>query len=396
MIAQSNSMKKVFVSLVCCFFVYAFCCSVLVSFGRINQLGSGFLVDYQDIEIANQNNAFGRLINLSLNKKQSEVGNPDEQSAEIVFKLFGIIPIKKVSVEMVDDAEYYVGGVPIGIEIDAKGAIVVGKSEGSQFNAGDIITQIDEKAITNLDDLENAVQECDRDAEVKFLRKNKEFKKIVKTQKDENGRLKLGLWVKDDVSGVGTLTYVSKKDGSYGALGHAIVDANGGNVVPVSSGKVYKCSLMGIKKGQRNEPGELRCAFSSQKEDKGSITNNTKFGISGVLDNADDLIDQNRVAKMGGRLGVKMGKAVIVSSVSGIREEYDIEIIKANFQKSADDKSIVFRVKDKRLIDLTGGIVQGMSGSPILQDGKIVGAVTHVFVNDPTKGYGVYVDWMKR
>ena len=151
MIAQSNSMKKVFVSLVCCFCVYAFCCSVLVSFGRINQLGSGFLVDYQDIEIANQNNTFGRLINLSLNKKQSEVGNPDEQSAEIVFKLFGIIPIKKVSVEMVDDAEYYVGGVPIGIEIDAKGAIVVGKSEGSQFNAGDIITQIDEKAITKID-----------------------------------------------------------------------------------------------------------------------------------------------------------------------------------------------------------------------------------------------------
>ena len=170
--------------------------------------GHGTALIAELIEIANQNNTFGRLINLSLNKKQSEVGNPDEQSAEIVFKLFGIIPIKKVSVEMVDDAEYYVGGVPIGIEIDTKGAIVVGKSEGSQFNAGDIITQIDEKAITNLDDLENAVQECDRDAEVKFLRKNKEFKKIVKTQKDENGRLKLGLWVKDDVSGVGTLTYV--------------------------------------------------------------------------------------------------------------------------------------------------------------------------------------------
>ena len=105
-------------------------------------------------------------------------------------------------------------------------------------------------------------------------------------------------------------------------------------------------------------------------------------------------VDENVTAKLGGRLGVKMGNAKIVSSISGIREEYDIEIIKANYQKSADDKSMVFRVKDKRLLELSGGIVQGMSGSPIMQDGKIIGAVTHVFLNDPTKGYGVYVDWM--
>ena len=106
------------------------------------------------------------------------------------------------------------------------------------------------------------------------------------------------------------------------------------------------------------------------------------------------LVDENLTAKLGGRLGVTMGKAKIVSSISGIREEYDIEIIKAKYQKNADDKSLVFRVKDKRLIELTGGIVQGMSGSPIMQNGKIIGAVTHVFMSDPTKGYGVYVDWM--
>ena len=134
--------------------------------------------------------------------------------------------------------------------------------------------------------------------------------------------------------------------------------------------------------------------FVSNSKSKGTIENNSKFGINGVLSDVKGLVDENVTAKLGGRLGVKMGKAYITSSISGIREEYEIEIIKANYQKSADDKSLVFRVKDKRLLEMTGGIVQGMSGSPIIQDGKIVGAVTHVFLNDPTKGYGVYVDWM--
>lgn len=387
-------MKKVCISLICCFFVYAFCCSALVSFVRINQIESGFLVDYQDIETANKNDVFGKFVNLSLKESKPEVGKQKGKSAEVVFKLFGFIPIKKVAVEMIDDEEYYVGGVPIGIEIDSQGAIVVGKEEESVLNEGDIITQIGEKKVLSLEDLSDAVQDCEDEIEVKFLRKNKELKKAIKTKKGEDGRLKLGLWVKDDVAGVGTLTYVNKNNGSYGALGHAIVDADGGNIVPVSGGRVYKCCLMGIKKGKRNIPGELRCAFSPQKEHMGTVEKNCKFGISGTLSDMEDLVDKNLTAKIGGRLGVKMGKAYIVSSVSGIREEYEIEIIKANYQKSADDKSIVFRVKDERLLALTGGIVQGMSGSPILQDGKIIGAVTHVFMNDPTKGYAVYSDWM--
>ena len=164
--------------------------------------------------------------------------------------------------------------------------------------------------------------------------------------------------------------------------------------MPVANGKVYECDLLGVNKGKKNNPGELRCIFVSNSKSKGTIENNYKFGINGVLDDLNGLVDENVTAKLGGRLGVKMGKAKLVSTISGIREEYDIEIIKANYQKSADDKSLVFRVKDKRLLEMTGGIVQGMSGSPIMQDGKIVGAVTHVFLSDPTKGYGVYSDWM--
>ena len=239
------------------------------------------------------------------------------------------------------------------------------------------------------------MQKCGEEDEIVYLRKNRPIKALLKTHKDdETGRLKLGLWVKDDVTGVGTLTFVNKNTHKYGALGHPIVEANSGNTVPVSTGRLYECNLIGINKGKKNDPGELKCVFVSNSKSKGDIESNTKFGISGYLKDTKGLVDENLTAKLGGRLGVKLGKAKIVSSISGIREEYDIEIIKANYQKTANDKSLVFRVKDKRLLELTGGIVQGMSGSPIMQDGKIVGAVTHVFLNDPTKGYGVYSDWM--
>ena len=134
--------------------------------------------------------------------------------------------------------------------------------------------------------------------------------------------------------------------------------------------------------------------FSKGDKTKGELEKNTRYGVFGKLTDCENLIDENLSSKIGGRLSVSPGKASIISSISGIREEYEIEIIKASYQSKADDKSIVFRVKDKRLIELTGGIVQGMSGSPILQNGKLVGAVTHVFTADPTKGYGIYSDWM--
>ena len=173
-----------------------------------------------------------------------------------------------------------------------------------------------------------------------------------------------------------------------------MVENLGGNTVPVTNGKIYKCELLGIEKGKRNKPGQLRCVFTENYASDGCVESNGKFGVKGVLEKDSALIDKNKTAKLAGRFSVKPGKAKIVSNVSGISEEYDIEIIKASYQKNANEKSLVFRVVDKRLIDLTGGIVQGMSGSPIMQDGKIVGVVTHVFTSDATKGYGVYVDWM--
>lgn len=388
-------MKRFYVTVFSLLFLTFLCLSVLAPVQLLNQFEGGFLADYDDVDVVNENKTFGPLIKTELKAKDQQVGGQKNKQGEIVFKLFGFIPIKKVDVVLASDDDYYVGGVPVGLAINTGGAIVIGDENDSVLKEGDIITQINGVEVKNLNQISEVLQDCGEEVEIVYLRKNRPIKALLKTHKDdETGRLKLGLWVKDDVTGVGTLTFVNKTTHKYGALGHPIVEANSGNTVPVSTGSLYECNLIGINKGKKNDPGELKCVFVSNSKSKGDIESNTKFGISGYLKDTKGLVDENLTAKLGGRLGVKLGKAKIVSSISGIREEYDIEIIKANYQKNANDKSLVFRVKDKRLLELTGGIVQGMSGSPIMQDGKIVGAVTHVFLNDPTKGYGVYSDWM--
>ena len=373
--------------------LYLFLCAlclalIVVPIVDVFRVEENFLASYEDVASANNNHLFGSYVTCKLQKNETSTSSQAEKEGEIVFKLFGFIPIRKISVVMVGEDDYYIGGVPIGLSISTDGLIVIDDEADSPLKEGDIITEINGVKTSSATDVTSALDGKD-EAEVKYLRKNKELRAHLKI-KDE----KLGLVVKDNVTGVGTLTFVNKDTGAYGALGHAVVDEAGGNVVPVKSGKVYKCNLIGINKGQKNNPGQLRCLFLENGKNNGDILSNNKFGISGTMTSADGLVDENRTAKLGGRLSVTPGKAYIVSDISGIKEEYEIEIIKANYQKKANDKSLVFRVKDKRLLSLTGGIVQGMSGSPIMQNGKIVGAVTHVFLADPTKGYGVYVDWM--
>ena len=305
---------------------------------------------------------------------------------------------------MLPEDEVFVGGVPIGLSIETDGAVVVSDVlvdtqhnqviKNKVIKSGDIIKKINDVEIASIDDITTALNtNHDALANIEVIRDNKRKNLEVELLKDKDNHYKLGVWVKNDVSGIGTLTFVRKTDSAFGALGHPVTNTGSDTVVPIVEGDVYDCNIIGVNKGQRNQPGELRGVFL-QKNSKGKISKNTPYGIFGKLNDYEGLVDTNVSLKIGGRLSVKPGKAKIISSVSGIREEYDIEIIKANFQSKSSDKSIVFRVTDKRLLDITGGIVQGMSGSPIVQDGKLVGAVTHVFLSDSTKGYGVYSDWM--
>ena len=374
-----------------------------ISFSRIFGLPNEFYLNYSEVKEANEDNKFGKFVKLNLENKEVKTGDKKENKNIVTFKLFGLIPIKKISVNLLPDEEVYIGGVPIGLTIFSDGAIVISENEidltnpNKQKNAvlknGDIITDINGKKIKSSKDIEEALNSVLNDKiSITYLRNDKEIKQTIPLLKDENGYYKLGVWARDDISGVGTLTFM-KKNNSYAALGHAVTNGINENTIPLSDGNIYNCSLVGISKSEKNKPGELRCVFVN-KDSKGNIKKNTKYGIYGELYEENDFIDYNLKLNIGGRLSIKPGKAKIISSVSGIREEYEIEIIKAKYQSKSDDKSIVFRVKDKRLLDLTGGIVQGMSGSPIIQDDKIVGAVTHVFLSDSSKGYGVYCDWM--
>ncbi len=370
---------------------------------KLFQISDDFYVSYEEIDKVNEDRMFGHMVDLTLKEDEVKTGQEKSNEAEVIFKLFGIIPVKKVKVKLLPEEEVYVGGMPIGLTLQTDGAVVVSDTivdaetasvtKNKFFKNGDLIKEINGIRIESLDDIDLALDSEKDKVNIKFQRNDEEKNIAVELIKDKNGKYKLGLWVRDDVSGVGTLTFVKKDGGQFGALGHAVTNNQNDSVLPMIEGELYSCNLVNIEKGEKNKPGELRCVFV-QKNKQGKITKNTKVGIYGVLNEDETIVDQNRHAKLGGRLSVKPGKAKVISSVSGIMEEYDIEIIKANFQSKCDDKSLVIKVTDKRLLELTGGIVQGMSGSPIMQNGKVVGAVTHVFVSDPTKGYGVYSDWM--
>lgn len=365
----------------------------------IFSLPDSFYINLEEVQNSNDSNKFGSFVDLELGK---ETGVSSEKVGErvVTFKLFGFIPIRKVIAKILPEEEVFVGGNPIGISINVGEGIVVSQSEFGKaniqssniFKEGDIITKIDNIAISNINDFEEILgKNKGGKVEIEFVRKGKIHTKTIEKVLDDSGEYKIGLTVKDNVSGIGTLTYVNSKTKQFGALGHPICDSV--ESLNLVDGNVYDCKVLGIDKGEVNNPGQIKGVFVEGKDTKGEIEKSNDFGIYGTIDDLS-LLDTNKTAMLGGRLSVSPGKAKIISSISGIREEYDIEIIKTYSQNSEKAKSFVFRVTDKKLLEQTGGIVQGMSGSPIMQNGKIIGAITHVFTADPTKGYGVYTDWM--
>lgn len=378
-----------------------------INIRALSDLTEDSYVSFEDVENINNQNMFGRFVDASLDKSQVEVGLEQAKSGKVTFKLFGLIPIKSVDVQILGDDNVYLGGNVVGFSLKTNGVIVVGKNsiltqdglaqicEGKNIKAGDIITHIDGNEIKDANDIPNHLSSCESETvNLTIKRGEKTFDVLLTPKTDISGNKKIGLWVRDDATGIGTLTYVDSQTLDFGALGHPVTDGETGTKIDVQKGNVYDCSVVGIEKGTRGNPGELKGVFLSSKNSKGEVLDGNDFGIFGKLVDKRGMVDENVTAGVSGRLAVKPGKAQIVSSISGVREYYDIEIIKASKQKSAKDKSMVFRVTDKRLLELTGGIIQGMSGSPILQNGKLIGAVTHVFVSDPTKGYGIYIDWM--
>ena len=298
----------------------------------------------------------------------------------------------------------YLGGYPIGITAESDGLIVkefinVTTPNGSFSPAlqaglkkGDVIVEINGKKPMDLKQLQNEISVETEYITVKVLRNNKEILYNVKPEKDltQNER-KIGLILKKDIAGIGTMTYVTQ-NGRYGALGHRIGDSFGNDFI-YSHGKIYNCEISGYKTATSDVPGEL-IGKIFQNEEIGSIEKNSFCGIFGIHD-AKNKTGTRINIPLGHKEKVHPGKATIYTTTQGnTPKEYNIEIIRAFSQETPAEKSMVIRVTDKTLLSTTKGILQGMSGSPILQDGKLIGAVTHVFTNDTTMGYGIYIDWM--
>ena len=362
-----------------------------------------------DIEFVNENKIFGDYVTVSLNNDKNTLEIENSEPV-IEFKLFNLIPIKKRKIRVLDSKKIYAGGMPVGLVLNSKGVIVVGASPVTTFDGeynaekdgvlkiGDIILEINNTEVLTTDDVSriiNKKENKDKELFVKVLRDSKEIVLETKPIYDIRTDIyRLGVWVKDDASGIGTLTFVDSNL-RFGALGHPICDNDTKTIINIREGKLYNCSVMGVNKSKGGAPGEIRGLFLEGKDEQGYIEKNNEFGVFGELSKDSSLIELTEEYEIGGRLTVKPGKAQIRCCVDGENiKMYDIEIIKTNYQNYSNDKSMVIRVTDLDLINKTGGIVQGMSGSPIIQNGRLVGAVTHVFVNDPTKGFGVYLDWM--
>ena len=325
------------------------------------------------------------------------------------IKLFGLFPVKKIKVNEVVEDKIWASGKTIGIALQSKGVVVVGKSpilldneksiDNDNFEIGDIIMQIEGETISSSQCVEEVINKQEyqgKELVVRAKRNNKLFFTTIKPTYDvQTKKYKLGLWVRDDASGIGTLTFIRPDNLRFGALGHSISDTDTGTIIDVNNGKLYKCQVLSIEKGAKGKAGELRGLFIQDESGEANVDSNTPYGVYGNIYEDSPLMNDLTLLKVGGRMTTKAGKAHILCCLDGKNvEKFQIEIIKTNYQSKSNDKSLVIKVTDKNLLKRTGGIVQGMSGSPIIQDGKLIGAVTHVFVNDPTKGFGIYLDWM--
>jgi len=323
-----------------------------------------------------------------------------------VCNLFGKIPLKTMEISVVSRQELIPGGIPVGVYVQTEGVFVIGTGKIETENAtlespaknilktGDYITHIQGIPIEKKQELLEELEKFQGEELILGIRRNGESIEVaVKPVVSENGT-QIGVWVRDDTQGVGTLTYVTA-DGRFGALGHGISDADSELLMEVSEGKLYDCEVFQITKGTKGVPGKLSGKIIYSKNNLyGEVTGNVSGGIYGKGN--PHLMEslENKPVPIALKQEITEGEAVILSAVSGEVKEYNVKIEKVYNGNIDVNKGMVLTVVDEELLSLTGGIVQGMSGSPILQKGKLIGAVTHVLVNDPTKGYGIFIENM--
>ncbi len=316
----------------------------------------------------------------------------------VTFSLLGLIPVHETRVNVVEERTLIPGGQAVGVALKTRGVLVVSDAaKGRTLRAGDVILSADGKNVESTKALSEQVGTAQTDTvRLEVLRGGQTITVDAQAEPDpSDGRRKLGVWVRDSTAGVGTLTYIDPANQAYGALGHAIVDADTGRLLAAREGAILHASIVGVTKGQSGKAGELKGNFLKAGEQIGSLMENCEYGIYGVLDDMPENLLYPQGLRAGARSAVHTGAASIIATVDADGpQEYGVEIVRCFAQSEPSQKGMILRVTDERLLEKTGGIVQGMSGSPILQDGRIIGAVTHVYLSDATQGYGMYIEWM--
>lgn len=349
-------------------------------------------------------------ISYTLPEKYKEVlaVSKNEQNYYYVkIKLFGIIPAKNVKVKVIEKKEVIPCGFQIGIYLHTKGVLVIDTDNVTDVNGittspakniimpDDYIVSLNNISVSTKSQLIFLINKYGKDDIIlKIRRKNAEIDVKIKPVCTGENEYKAGIWVRDDSQGIGTMTYIDE-DGNFAGLGHGINDIDTGNLLDSKNGILYRANIWGINKGKEGTPGGLLGSIEYEESNElGKITNNTNNGIYGKINEKfiNEYTDKLEPMSIGLKQEISEGRAYIRSGISGEIRDYEIEIKDIDY--SSENKGMVIKITDENLLTLTNGIVQGMSGSPIIQNGKIIGAVTHVFVDDPTRGYGIFIENM--
>lgn len=329
-----------------------------------------------------------------------------EGSYLLPCRILGFIPFKEIKITPAESTSVYVSGSTVGIYMETKGVLIIDTGEiisreGTSLEPaknivkpGDYIVAFNQQSIKNKQELLKDLSFLDGEpVTLDVIRDGKQIPLSLTPVKDAAGSYKLGIWVRDNTQGIGTLTYVDG-NGNYGALGHGISDVDTGELLHINKGALYQAEILGIQKGETGSPGELSGLIRYEPgRIIGNIEKNSKNGIYGNLSAG---IKNTGLKKLpvAYKQELEIGPASILCCVDGQAKEYQAEITRIDMNHEDTNKSFVIHVTDERLLELTGGIVQGMSGSPVIQNGKVIGAVTHVFVQDATSGYGIFIENM--
>ena len=349
----------------------------------------------------NSQNAFEKPYNLTCT-------NAGE--AQLDLYMFGLIPVKTVQVRSIASQKVIACGYPIGIKLKTSGVMIINISgvildDGSKVSpaekagllAGDAIIKAGGKDIASIKDLVSIIENSGgKSISITYQRQNIKHDTVINPIKSaEDTEYRIGVWVRDSSAGIGTLTFIDPQNQIYGALGHGINDIDTGSLLQVGSGQLLRSNIRSIKKGVKGVPGELEGDFLDKLQVIGDIEMNCDFGVFGKIDYDLKTDNGGRIMSIGSHSMVHPGQASILACLhDNVVEEFKIEIERISKWELNTTKNMVLKITDTRLLNATGGIVQGMSGSPIIQDGRLIGAVTHVFINDPVKGYGVFIESM--